>query len=52
MTMDLLLHKMRGIGCMFNSWQIPMVKDGKEFKVELELKQDDDGKYFIDVKEK
>ena len=46
-----LYKEMHFEGDQFNTWWIPMMKDGKEYKVSLSAKQDENGCYYIDVKE-
>ena len=51
MTLAQLYYKIKEIGDQFNTWWIPMKKDGKDYQVELNIEKDDKGDYFIDVKE-
>lgn len=46
-----LYKEMRFEGDRFSTWWIPMMKDGKDYKVKLSAKQDENGHYYIDVKE-
>jgi len=51
MTLADLTTKVRSIGDMFNSWSIPMKKNGEDYNIKLAVEKDNNGEWFIDVKE-
>ena len=51
MTLAELHYKIKETGDQFNTWWIPMKKDGKDYNIELNIEKDENGNYFIGVKE-
>ena len=51
MTLAELYKQIKSVGNLFNTWGIPMKKDGRDFEILLSDEKGEDGKWFIKVTE-
>lgn len=52
MTLADLVNKARDCGSLFNSWYIPLLKDGKSFDIDFEAEGSNDEGWHINIIEK
>ena len=51
MTLAELYYQVKENGGMFNTWAIPMKKNGKDYNVKFSCEKDENEQWFINVKE-